>query len=355
MITAGRIAALVGGVLRGDAARVITRLAAIEQAGENAVTFLSDKKHRPLLTDCTAGVVLLKESLAGDYTGDVIVVEDAYLAFATISSVFDPEPPVAIDIHPSAVVADTATLGEGVVIGAHAVIGAHVTLAAGVRIGPNVTIGDGSMIGADSWLYPNVTVYHQVIVGSRCRIHSGSVLGSHGFGYANHQGNWSKIAQIGRLVIGNDVEIGANCAVDRGAIEDTVIEDGVKIDNLVHIAHNVRIGAHTALAGQVGISGSTSIGHHTMVGGQSGFAGHLTTAPGTIFTGQCMVTGNVTEPGMYSSGTGLSPAKSWRKMVARMRHIDELHKQVQQLEKRLENLLPSGNEASDAPGKDDSN
>lgn len=352
MITADRIAKLVGGVLRGDPKRIIARLATLEQADIDAVTFLSDKKHRALLTDCKAGVLLVKQDLLGDYTGDVIVVEDAYLAFAQVSAVFDPEPQLAQGIHSTAVVADTVVIGDDVHIGANTVIGEHVVINSGVIIGANATIGDGTVIGSNTLIYPHVTIYHHVVIGSSCRVHSGTVLGSHGFGYANHQGNWSKIAQIGRLIIGDDVEIGANCAIDRGAIEDTVIEDGVKIDNLVHIAHNVRVGAHTALAGQVGISGSTTIGHHTMVGGQSGFAGHLSTAPGSIFTGQAMVTGGVSEPGMYSSGTGILPAKSWRKMVARMRHVDDLYKQVQQLEKRLERSLSSENSASDAASKD---
>ena len=352
MVTAGRIAELVGGVLRGNPTRPITRLATLEHADTDAVTFLSDKRHRDLLADCKAGVILVKQEMVGDYAGDVIVVEDAYLAFAQVSAVFDPEPQLAKGVHATAVVADTVVMGDGVQIGANTVIGEHVVIESGAVIGANVTIGDGAVIGANTLIYPHVTLYHQVHIGSRCRVHSGSVLGSHGFGYANHQGNWSKIAQIGRLIIGDDVEIGANCAIDRGAIDDTVIEDGVKIDNLVHIAHNVKVGAHTALAGQVGISGSTTIGHHTMVGGQSGFAGHLSTAPGSIFTGQAMVTGGVSESGVYSSGTGILPAKSWRKMVARMRHLDDLHRQVQQLEKRLERSISSDNSASDAASKE---
>ncbi len=336
MITARDISVLVGGELRGNPDRVITALSTLEQAEAHCVSFLADKKYRSLLDTCKAGLLLVPTNLDIAYVGDTIRVDDPYLAFAQVSAVFDPEPPVAEGVHTSAQIAPSATLGLGVQIGANTVVGPDVVLHDGVCLAANVTLGARTQIGEATIIYPGVTIYHDVRVGKRCRIHAGTVIGSHGFGYANNQGNWHKIAQIGGVVIGDDVEIGANCAIDRGAIEDTRIEQGVKIDNLVHIAHNVTIGAHTALAGQVGISGSTDIGHHTMVGGQSGFAGHIKTAPSSVFTGQSMVTGSVPESGMYSSGTGIMPSKDWRKMVARMRNLDALHRRVQQLEKQLE-------------------
>lgn len=335
MTTSGHIAKLVNGKLFGDPNREIIFLKNIENADSRSVTFISDKKYREALAQCKAGILLTTKSFVDQYENDYILVDDPYLAFAQVSAIFDTEPRVANDIHTSAVIHPSARIGKDVVIGPNAVVGENVDLADGVSIGANATIGHHCQLGANSIIYPGVTLYHEVTIGARCRIHSGTVIGSHGFGYANHKGQWHKIAQIGRVVIGDDVEIAANCAIDRGAIEDTVIEDGVKIDNLVHMAHNVKIGAHTALAGQIGISGSTEIGQGSMAGGQCGFAGHIKTAPGSIFTGQAMVTGNVDKPGVYSSGTGLMQSKDWRKMVARIRNLDELFKIVRRLEKKM--------------------
>lgn len=337
MPTSAEIAKVVGGELHGNGDKLIKSLTVIDQSNIESVTFISDKKFIPMLSECQAGVLLVNDALLSDYAGDYILVKDPYLAFAQVSALFDPEPPVAVDIHRTAVLEDSVTLGTNVSIGPNTVIGKGVVLADGCSIGPNVTIGDQCQIGENSIIYPGVTLYHQVIIGKNCRIHAGTVIGSHGFGYANSQGKWHKIAQIGRVIVGDDVEIAANCAIDRGAIEDTIIQDGVKIDNLVHIAHNVVIGEHSALAGQIGISGSTEIGHHTMAGGQAGFAGHIKTAPGSVFTGQAMITGNVDVPGVYSSGIGYLPSKDWRKMVARLRRLDDLSKKIKILEQKSKN------------------
>lgn len=338
MITAQRIADLVGGILKGDVGRPLDRLSTIEQSTSNSVTFISDKKYLSKLSSCQAGLLLTKDEFTEGYQGDYIVVTDPYLAFAQVSHLFDPEPRVANSIHESAVIHETAKLGIDVTIGANAVIGENVTIADGSSVGANSTIGEGCQVGSNTIIYAGVTLYHQIVVGNTCQIHSGTVIGSHGFGYANHNGEWHKIAQIGRVVIGDSVEIGANCAIDRGAIEDTYIESGTKLDNLVHIAHNVKIGEHSAIAGQVGISGSTEIGHHTMVGGQAGFVGHIKTAPGSVFTGQAMVSGSVPNKGVYSSGTGYFPSSDWRKMAVRLRHLDEMSKKIKTLEKQIDAL-----------------
>lgn len=334
MLTSAEIAQTVGGVLHGKADKKILSLKVIDQSDSSSVTFISDKKFIPYLSECKAGVLLVNNVLLSGYAGDYILVDDPYLAFAQVSALFDPEPKVAVDIHRTAVIEESVTLGENVTIGANAVIGKGVVLENGSSIGPNVTIGDQCVIGENCIIYPGVILYHQVVVGKNCRIHAGTVIGSHGFGYASSQDKWHKIAQIGRVIIGNDVEIAANCAIDRGTIQDTIIEDGVKIDNLVHIAHNVVVGEHSALAGQIGISGSTQIGHHTLAGGQAGFAGHIKTAPRSVFTGQAMITGNVNKPGVYSSGIGYLPSKDWRKMVARLRRLDELSKKITVLEQK---------------------
>ena len=337
LVSLADIAELVGGQLVGDSKRQIDGLAPLPLATKPKISFLSDRKLRKELAKTQAGAVLLKPEDAESCSVDHIMVEDPYLAFAKVSHLFDPEPRPSANIHPSAVIAADVSLGDGVAIGPGAVVESGCVLGDGVIIQANSVVGEQCRIGARSRLYPNVTLYHGVTLGEDCLIHSGTVIGSHGFGYANSQGNWHKIAQIGGVRIGNAVEIAANCAIDRGALGDTVIADGVKLDNLVHVAHNVEIGAHTALAGQIGISGSTKIGAYNMAGGQCGFAGHIETSDGCIFTGQAMVTKSIKEPGMYSSGVPAIGNKEWRKMTVRMRQLEDMAARLKHLEKQLEN------------------
>jgi UDP-3-O-[3-hydroxymyristoyl] glucosamine N-acyltransferase len=209
-------------------------------------------------------------------------------------------------------------------------------------------IGARSLIGEGGWLAPRVTLYHDVRIGKRVVIQSGAVIGGEGFGFANEKGVWQKIAQLGGVLIGDDVEIGANTTIDRGALADTLIGNGVKLDNQIMIAHNVQVGDNTAMAGCAGISGSTKIGKNCMIAGGVGMVGHIEVCDGVFVTGMTMVTRSITEPGSYSSGTAMQPAGEWRKSAARIRQLDDMARRLQQLEKQLAAVTSSGNASSDA-------
>ena len=234
-----------------------------------------------------------------------------------------------------------------IISGAFAVIESGARIAAGVTVGAHCFIGARCEIGADGWLAPRVTLYHDVRIGERVVIQSGAVIGGEGFGFANAKGIWHKIAQVGGVLIGDDVEIGVNTAVDRGALADTVIGNGVKLDNQIQIAHNVQIGDHTAMAACVGISGSTKIGKHCMLAGGVGLVGHIEICDNVFITGMTMVTHSITEPGAYSSGTAMQPAAEWRKSAARLRQLDDMARRLKQLEKRVGDVTPGGNASSE--------
>ena len=227
-------------------------------------------------------------------------------------------------------------------IGANAYIAAGAEVDAGAIIGPNCIVLDGSHVGADSRLVANVTIYHGVTLGKRVLVHAGSVIGSDGFGFANDSGHWVKIHQLGGVRIGDDVEIGANTSIDRGAIDDTVIEDGVILDNQIQVAHNVRIGAHTAIAGCVGIAGSAQIGEHCTIGGGVGIVGHLEIADGVTITAMSLVTSSITKPGIYSSGTPLESKAHWQRNFIRFKQLDEMARRIQALERQLQQLSTDG-------------
>jgi UDP-3-O-[3-hydroxymyristoyl] glucosamine N-acyltransferase len=220
-------------------------------------------------------------------------------------------------------------------------------IAAGVTVGAHCFIGARCEIGEGGWLAPRVTLYHDVRIGKRVVIQSGAVLGGEGFGFANEKGVWQKIAQIGGVLVGDDVEIGVNTAIDRGALADTVLGNGVKLDNQIQIAHNVQIGDHTAMAACVGISGSTKIGKHCMLAGGVGLVGHIEICDNVFITGMTMVTHSITEKGSYSSGTAMQPAAEWRKSAARIRQLDDIARRLRQLEKRVGEVTPDGNASSD--------
>jgi len=347
VFTLGELALRVGAELQGPADLPISGLAALQDAGPQQLTFLANAHYRKHLAGCQAGAVLLTPADAEGYAGAALVLANPYLAFAQLSHLFDRKPDAVAGIHPSALVAEdalvdpTASIGPGVVVESGACIGARVTL------GAHCVVGARSVIGDDGWLAPRVTLYHDVKIGRRVVIQSGAVLGGEGFGFANDKGVWIKIAQIGGVTIGDDVEIGANTTIDRGALADTVIGNGVKLDNQIMIAHNVQIGDHTAMAGCCGISGSTKIGSHCMIAGGVGMVGHIEVCDNVFVTGMTMVTRSITEPGAYSSGTAMQPAGEWKKSAARIRHLDDMAKRLQQLEKRLAAVTSSGDAASD--------
>lgn len=334
-LTLGAIAALVDARLVGSPDQEIAGLATLQDASADQLSFLSSSQYRKYLGDTRAGAVLLTEADATDFAGNALVVANPYLAYARLSHHFDPKPAASAGVHPAAVVAASAQIDPSASIGPGAVIEADAVVGAGTVVGAQCVVGARSQIGAGGWLAPRVSIYHDVRIGDRVVIQSGAVLGSEGFGFANDGGRWQKIAQIGGVCVGDDVEIGANTTIDRGALADTVIGDGVKLDNQIHIAHNVHIGDHTAIAACVGISGSTRIGRHCTIAGGVGMVGHIEICDNVFVTGMTMVTRSITEPGAYSSGTAMQPAVEWRKSAARFRQLDSLAKKVQQLEKEL--------------------
>ncbi|QXG42391.1 MULTISPECIES: UDP-3-O-(3-hydroxymyristoyl)glucosamine N-acyltransferase [Pseudomonas] len=346
-IKLGQLAEFLGATLRGDKDKDINGLATLQEAGPDQISFLANPQYRKFLIDTQAAAVLLKPADADSFAGDALLVPDPYLAYARISHLFDPKPKAAAGIHPTAVIADDAVVDPAASIGAFAIVESGARIAAQVTVGAHCFIGARCEIGEGGWLAPRVTLYHDVRIGKRVVIQSGAVLGGEGFGFANEKGVWQKIAQIGGVSIGDDVEIGVNTAIDRGALADTRIGNGVKLDNQIQIAHNVQIGDHTAMAACVGISGSTKIGKHCMLAGGVGLVGHIEICDGVFITGMTMVTHSITEPGSYSSGTAMQPAAEWRKSAARLRKIDDMARRLQKLEKMVETVTSAGNPPSD--------
>ncbi|MFI7856831.1 UDP-3-O-(3-hydroxymyristoyl)glucosamine N-acyltransferase [Pseudomonas promysalinigenes] len=346
-MTLGQLAEALGATLKGPEALQITGLATLQEAGPGQLSFLANPQYRKYLDDCQAAAVLLKAADAEGFTGHALIVADPYLAYARISHLFDPKPKAVAGIHPSAVVAEDAQVDASASVGPFAVIESGARIGAGVCIGAHCFIGARCVVGEGGWLAPRVTLYHDVTIGKRVVIQSGAVIGGEGFGFANEKGIWRKIAQIGGVTIGDDVEIGVNTAVDRGALSDTRIGDGVKLDNQIQIAHNVQIGDHTAMAACVGISGSARIGKHCMLAGGVGLVGHIDICDNVFISGMTMVTRSITEPGSYSSGTAMQPLADWRKSAARIRQLDDMAKRLQQVEKRVDTVTSGGQPASE--------
>ncbi|OOF25883.1 UDP-3-O-(3-hydroxymyristoyl)glucosamine N-acyltransferase [Salinivibrio proteolyticus] len=336
-ITLAELAEKLDAQLHGDGAVIITSLAGMNSAREGQITFLSSPKYRKHLLQCRASAVMLKEADVSYCQGNALVVADPYVAYAKVAQILDTTPACATDIAPTAVIAEDAILGEGVAIGSNAVVESGTLIGDGVQIGAGCFVGKGTKLGARTKLWANVTIYHDVVLGEDCLVQAGTVIGADGFGYANEKGKWIKIPQLGRVVIGDRVEIGACTTIDRGALDDTCIADGVIIDNQCQIAHNVSIGENTAVAGATVMAGSLKVGKHCIIGGASVFNGHMEITDNVTITGMAMVMRPITEPGMYSSGIPLQPNREWRKTAARVLKIDEMHKRLKELEKQLDN------------------
>ncbi len=334
-LTLGEIADHLGLECRGNRARRLTGLANLATANETHLSFLANPRYKKFLDDTRAGAVILAADMAANARCDSLISDQPYLSYARATHLFDASPRLSPGIDASACVSGSAKIASGVAIGPRCVIGENVDIGAGTQIGAGTVIGDDSSIGARCTLHANVTLYHGVLIGDDCRIHSGAVIGADGFGFAPHAGGWEKIAQLGSVRIGCGVEIGANTTIDRGALEDTVIGDAVIIDNLCQIAHNVRIGEGTAIAGCVGIAGSAVIGAHCMIGGGAGIPGHLTIADGVQIQAFTRVTGSIDEPGSYTSGTGAMETAAWRKNAVRFAQLDELYRRVVELERQI--------------------
>lgn len=346
--TLGQLAEILGATVQGDAQKQISGLATLQEATATDLSFLANAQYRKQLANTQAGAVLLTPQDAQNYGQDALVIANPYLAYARASHLFDPKPAASAGIHPSAVVSARASVDPSACIGAGVVIEDDAVVGANTVIGAYSVIGARSCIGAGGWLAPRVTLYHDVRIGNNVVIQSGAVIGGEGFGFANEKGVWHKIAQIGGVLIGDDVEIGANTTIDRGALSDTVLGNGVKLDNQIMIAHNVQIGDNTAMAGCCGISGSTKIGKNCMIAGGVGMVGHIEVCDNVFVTGMTMVTRSITEAGSYSSGTAMQPAAEWRKSAARIRQLDDMARRLQQLEKQLQSVTPSADPSSDA-------
>jgi UDP-3-O-[3-hydroxymyristoyl] glucosamine N-acyltransferase len=336
--TLAELASRFGLDLRGDGERRITGMGSLERAGPGDIAFYAGPRHAAALAQTRAAAVILRAGDLGACPSAALVADNPHAAFARVAALFDRTPHLSSGVHPSAVVDAGARIAPGVAVGPACVIEAGAVLEEGVQLGPGCIVRAGSRIGAASRLVARVTVGHECIVGRRCVLQPGAVIGSDGFGLARDGEGWVKVPQLGRVRLGDDVEIGANTTVDRGALEDTVIEDGVKIDNLVQVAHNVRIGRHSAIAACVGIAGSAHIGARVQIGGAAGVAGHLTVADDTVLTAMSMTTHTIAEAGVYSSGTGIMPNALWRRSVARFRQLDDLARRLKALERRLDGV-----------------
>ncbi len=332
----GDIANALGAELLGDPDIEVSGLATLQAALPGQISFLANPSYGRYLADTRASAVIVAPTSAQDVPSNALLLDNPYLGYARLSHWFDPAPVAPPGVHPTAVVDPSATLADDACIGPNVVVEAGADLGEKVVVGAGSVIGARSTVGAQTVIRPRVTLGHDVVIGQRCHILSGAVVGSDGFGFANEKGVWHRIAQLGRVVLGDDVEVGANTTIDRGALDDTVIGNGVKLDNLIQIAHNVRIGDHSAMAAMVGIAGSTRIGRHCVFGGASGVAGHLNIADQVHLTGMTLVTGDIQEPGVYSSGTSADSNRKWRKNAVRFRQLDALARRVKELEKKIE-------------------
>ncbi len=330
--TLAKLAEKVSGEVHGDATQEVSGVATLENATKLDISFLANPKYKKFLADTQAGAVLVAPEVASLVPTNAILVTDPYVAYAKVAQLLFPQARLEPGIHESSSLSHDSHCHNDVSIGANVFIDSGVEIASGVEIGPGCVIQQGVKIGSGSRLTANVTVCKDVSIGQNVVIHPGVVIGADGFGIANDNGKWIKVPQLGSVEIGDDVEIGANTTIDRGALENTVISDGVKLDNQIQIGHNVVIGEHTVIAGCVGIAGSTHIGSHCAIGGGVGIAGHLTIADRVQLTGMTMVTKSIMEAGVYSSGIPAEPTQQWHKNVVRYRKMEDLIERVKQLE-----------------------
>ena len=334
--TAQDLADRFGLQVHGDPSTVIHGVATLAHAGPGQLTFLANPRYRAQLAESRAAIVVLRADDAEAAPGTALVAKDPYTTFAKIGALFETVPLREPGIHPSAVIDPSAQ------VAASAHVGPFVSIGARSVVGENCIVGAGSIIGEDCSLdagcelIARVTLVTRVRLGKRVRIHPGAVLGADGFGLAMDAGHWIKVPQLGGVRIGDDCEIGANTCVDRGALEDTVLEEDVRLDNLVQIAHNCHIGAHSAIAGCTGIAGSARIGRYCLLGGAVGVVGHLEICDHVVVTGKSVVRNSITEPGEYSSGTPLTDNRTWRKNAARFKQLDSLARRVLAVSKEKE-------------------
>jgi UDP-3-O-[3-hydroxymyristoyl] glucosamine N-acyltransferase len=337
----GEIVAALGGELRGDAAHPIARIAPLETAGGDAITFVAQARLQKVLEASTAGAIVVAPSLvaAAPAGRSLVVTDDPYLYFARLTQWWAKRlrPAPAAGVHPTAWVAPDAIVAASATVGPHAVVEAGAVIGERVRLGAHCVVGAGSTVGADSLMHPRVTIAAGCTVGERCVFQSGAVIGADGFGIAPTQGRWERIEQLGGVRIGNDVDIGANTCVDRGALDDTVLEDGVKLDNQIQIGHNCHIGAHTVMAACVGIAGSTKVGRNVMIGGAAMIQGHIEIADGVTVSASTMVMHSLRKKGVYTAIFPVDEHASWEKNAVTLRNLYALRERVRALEKTQKN------------------
>jgi UDP-3-O-[3-hydroxymyristoyl] glucosamine N-acyltransferase len=343
----GELAVRFGCTLKGDPDLRVAHVATLERADPQSLTFLANPRYRRYLLQTKAGAVVLDAKSAADCPVAALIAKNPYAVYARIASHLHPAPAVVPGRHPSAVVDPSAVIDPTAAIGPCAVIGVRAQIGARCVIGPGCVLMDDVTIGADTQLAANITLCSSVAVGERCLVHPGVTIGADGFGFAPDTGELVKVPQIGGVRIGNDVEIGANTTIDRGTIEDTVLEAGVKLDNQIQIGHNVHIGAHTVIAGCTGISGSTTIGARCMIAGQVGIAGHLSICDDVVVTGRSFVNSSIGKPGYYSGGLPFDEAVRFRKNAARFHRLDELARQVRRLAGEAPESAKAAEEAPD--------
>ena len=330
------LAARFGLELKGEGSTLIQGVCSLDPGKPGCIGFLSNPKFRPQLAGTRAAAVIVSPRDSASLTTPGLVAKDPYLAYARLAVLFDPDREFAAGIQAGAQVSPQARLAAGVHVGYNAVVEAGAELGEGVYVGPGSIVARDAVIGAGTRLVAQVHIGARVRIGSRCTLQPGAVVGSRGFGNARGPQGWEEVPQLGTVIIGDNVEIGANTCIDRGAIEDTVIEDGVRLDNLIMIAHNCRIGRDTAIAACTGIAGSTTVGARCLIGGAVGMAGHITIADDVVILGRGMVTNSIAEKGVYGSGLPLSDAREWRKTVARIRRLARLEERLREVERHLQ-------------------
>ena len=333
VIDLGRVAEVTGGRVAGDGAFRVKSISSLENAAADSLAFYGDPQQASKLKATAAGAVMLRAEHAGLFVGHKVIVADPYLAFARASTLFAP-PATPGHIHPSAIISPGASIHADAAIGPYSAIGENSRVEQGAIIGSHVSVGDGCVVGEHTTLDSGVRLYARTMIGARCNLASGVVIGASGFGYVESgesQGAWVRIEQLGGVVIGDDVDIGAGTTIDRGAIDNTIIGNGVKLDNQIQIAHNVRVGEHTVMAGCVAIAGSAVIGKRCRLGGRAAILGHLEIADDVSVNANSFVAASITEAGVYSSMIPVQPAARWRKTVARIHRLEELAKKLQAL------------------------
>lgn len=339
------IAPIIGAKVIGEPQLEITAVLPLEQADNCSISFINDQKYLPLVANSDVAAIIVNDTsyeALNDLNKTFLIVSDPYVAYAKVAQLFDNTPKPKAQIAESSSIAKSAIIGKNVSIGSNVVIHEDCKIGDNCIIHANVVIGKNSSLGDNCLIYPNVSIYHNCQIGKDVIIHANSVIGADGFGYANEKGHWIKIPQVGRVIIGNNVEIGAHTAIDRGALNDTKIGNGVILDNHIHIAHNVEIGDHTAIAGCTAIAGSTKVGKHCTIAGRVSIIGHLTVCDNVHITACTFVNKSIKEPGAYSSGTTFQSNKDWQKSAVRFRQLDSMWRQIKNLTKEIATLKKTG-------------